>query len=170
MKSIKEFGFKVPIIIDKNNVIVAGHTRLKAAHKLGLETVPCVVADDLSEEKIKAFRIADNVTSDLAEWDFELLEKELAEISNIDMSAFGFDDNLLENFNDDIPHEIELPRDEQGVASQLPSIKFGTKTINLTEDEKMRFESFYNNYMNENGSAFGLVLELLNNGDCNYAS
>lgn len=65
MNSIKEFGFKVPIVVDKNNIIVCGHTRFKAALKLGLETVPCIVADDLSDEQIKAFRLADNKVSEL---------------------------------------------------------------------------------------------------------
>jgi len=64
--SIKEFGFKVPIIIDKDNIIVAGHTRLKASLKLGLKEVPCIIADDLSDDQIKAFRLADNKTSELA--------------------------------------------------------------------------------------------------------
>lgn len=73
MNSIKEFGFKVPIVVDKNNIIVCGHTRFKAALKLGLETVPCIVADDLSDEQIKAFRLADNKVSEKAEWDFEIL-------------------------------------------------------------------------------------------------
>lgn len=61
MNSIKEFGFKVPIVVDRNNIIVCGHTRFKAALKLGLETVPCIVADDLSDEQIKAFRLAEQV-------------------------------------------------------------------------------------------------------------
>lgn len=93
--SIKEFGFKVPIIIDKDNVIIAGHTRLKAAKLLGLETVPCVLADDLTEEQAKAFRLADNKVSELAEWNFDDLEKELEELDamdlDFDMSEFGFD-------------------------------------------------------------------------------
>ena len=87
--SIKEFGFKVPIIIDNNNVIVAGHTRLKAARKIGLEKVPCIKADDLTPEQLKAFRLADNKVSELASWDFDKLEEELAEL-DLDMSAFGF--------------------------------------------------------------------------------
>ena len=90
-QSIKEFGFKVPIILDKNDVIVAGHTRLLAAKKLGLEKVPCVVADDLTEEQIKAFRLADNKVSELAEWNADLLGEELKEITDIDMSEFGFE-------------------------------------------------------------------------------
>lgn len=88
--SINEFGFNVPIVIDKNNVIVCGHTRYKAANKLGLESVPCVVADDLTDEQIKAYRLADNKVSELAEWDIDLLGEELGEIFDIDMSDFGF--------------------------------------------------------------------------------
>jgi ParB family transcriptional regulator, chromosome partitioning protein len=88
--SIREFGFKVPIIIDSDNVIVCGHTRLKAAKKLKLQTVPCVRADDLTEEQIKAFRLADNKTSELAEWDLDLLQSELADIADLDLSLFGF--------------------------------------------------------------------------------
>lgn len=67
--SIKEFGFKVPIIIDKENIIVAGHTRLKAAKKLGMEKVPCIMADDLTDEQIRAFRLADNKVGEKATWD-----------------------------------------------------------------------------------------------------
>ena len=89
--SIEEFGFKVPIIIDSENIIVAGHTRLKAAKKLGLDTVPCIVADDLTPEQIKALRLADNKTGELAGWDFAKLEEELSGISEqFDMTAFGF--------------------------------------------------------------------------------
>lgn len=89
--SIKEFGFKNPIIIDKSNVIVAGHTRLKAAIELGIQLVPCIIADDLNEEQIKAFRLADNKISELATWDFEKLNLELDGL-DIDMQSFGFFD------------------------------------------------------------------------------
>ena len=89
--SIKEFGFKVPMVIDKNNVIVAGHTRYKASLELGLDEVPCIIADDLTEEQIKAFRLADNKVSEKAGWSFELLDEELEDILNIDMEDFGFD-------------------------------------------------------------------------------
>ena len=88
--SIKEFGFKVPIVIDKNNTIVAGHTRYKASLELGLEEVPCIVADDLTEEQIKAFRLADNKVSEKAQWDFELLDEELEDL-DIDMKDYGFE-------------------------------------------------------------------------------
>lgn len=89
--SIREFGFKVPIVLDKNGVIVAGHTRFKAAKMLGLKTVPTIVADDLNEEQIKAFRLADNKVAEAADWDFDLLNEELDEIFDIDMEEFGFE-------------------------------------------------------------------------------
>ncbi len=89
--SIKEFGFKNPIIIDKNNIIVAGHTRLKAAEKLGLKEVPCIMADDLTDEQIKAFRLADNKVAEIATWDLDKLEFELENL-DFDMTEFGFDD------------------------------------------------------------------------------
>lgn len=89
-KSIKEFGFKVPIVIDENNVIITGHTRLKASQQLGLKTVPCIRADDLSDEQVKAFRLADNKVSELATWDESKLNIELEDI-NLDMSEFGFE-------------------------------------------------------------------------------
>ena len=90
--SIEQFGFKVPIVIDANNIIVAGHTRLKAAKELGLKEVPCIVADDLTDEQVKAFRLADNKTAEAAEWDFELLNTELLDLEAIfDMADFGFE-------------------------------------------------------------------------------
>lgn len=89
--SIKEFGFKVPIVVDADGVIVTGHTRLKAAKKLGIKTVPVIVADDLSPEQVKAFRLADNKTSELADWDLGKLDIELDGITDIDMGDFGFD-------------------------------------------------------------------------------
>lgn len=90
-ESIKEFGFKVPIVVDKNNVIITGHTRYKAAKKLKMKTVPWIVADDLTEEQAKAFRLADNKVGEIAEWDTDLLHMELDDILNIDMEAFDID-------------------------------------------------------------------------------
>ena len=81
--SIAEFGFRNPIIIDKDNVIIAGHTRLLAAKKLGLTEVPVVRADDLTEAQVKAYRIADNKTAELSEWDTEMLVLELEEIGDL---------------------------------------------------------------------------------------
>lgn len=87
-KSIEQFGWRQPIVIDQNNVVVAGHVRLLAAQKLGLKEVPVHVADDLSEIEIKAYRLADNRTHDFAEWNDELLKAELLELQAIDLDVF----------------------------------------------------------------------------------
>ena len=121
--SIKEFGFKQPCVIDTDNVLICGHTRLKAAQKLGLSEIPCILADDLTDDQIKAFRLADNKTAELAEWDFSLLDIELADI-DLDMSEFGFDfeiegigsDEIIE---DDVPEIPEEPKSKLGDIYQL---------------------------------------------------
>lgn len=104
MNSIREFGFNVPVIVDKDNVIIAGHTRYKASLKLGLEKVPCYRVENLTEEQIKAFRLADNKVGELAEWDFEKLEAELAGLS-IDMSMFEFDIEEMDIEEEEHPEE-----------------------------------------------------------------
>ena len=117
--SIKEFGFKVPIVIDKNGVIVAGHTRYKAAKKLDLKEIPCIVADDLTEDQIRAFRLADNNVGEIADWDFELLDEELFRITDINMSDFGFTIDSLET-------DVEVVEDEfNGELPENPKSKLG---------------------------------------------
>lgn len=107
--SIKEFGFKVPIVIDKDGIIVAGHTRYEASKKLGLEKVPCIVADDLTDEQVKAFRLADNKTAELADWDYNILELELDDIEELDMSDFGFNDtDISDEDNQQSMENIDL--------------------------------------------------------------
>ena len=94
-ESIKEFGFKVPLVVNSDYVIINGHTRYEASKKLGLKNVPVIFADDLSEQQQNAFRIIDNKTHDYAEWDYETLEEELDKIS-LDMSKYGFEENTLD--------------------------------------------------------------------------
>lgn len=106
-KSIEQFGFKVPIVIDRNNVIVCGHTRYKAAHVLGIEEVPCIVADDLTDQQIKAYRLADNKVAEASKWDKGILSLEMNEIFDFDMSDFGFE---IADPVDTV--EIELPQKE----------------------------------------------------------
>ena len=96
VNSIKDFCFKVPIIIDKNNVIVAGHTRYKAAQKLGMDTVPCIIADDLTPEQVKAFRIADNKVGEDSEWNFFKLSEEIEGLEDA-MGRYGFVESELES-------------------------------------------------------------------------
>lgn len=116
--SIREFGFKNPVIVDKDNTVVCGHTRLKAAKKLGIKEVPCIRADDLTEEQIDAFRLADNKTSEIATWDFDKLEMELESITDIDMSEFNFnldggstfDESQLDELFADAPEKEKKPK------------------------------------------------------------
>ncbi len=107
-KSIEKFGFKVPIVVDASNVIVNGHTRLKAAKYLGLKEVPTIIADDLTPEQIKAFRLADNKVGEIATWDEELLNAELDELADLDfdMTEFGFGLPDIEG------EEVEVIEDE----------------------------------------------------------
>lgn len=117
--SIKNFGFKVPLVVTADGEIIAGHTRLKAAQKLKMKTVPVIIADDLTPKQVKAFRLADNKVGELAGWDFEKLDLELAEI-DLDMSQFGFGDNEefepkeapedFKEFDEDIPTKYKCPK------------------------------------------------------------
>lgn len=108
--SIEEFGFKIPIVIDKDKNVVCGHTRLKAAHKLGIKSVPCIIADDLTEKQISAFRIADNKASDFSIWDNKLLLEELEDLTDI-FTGFDFENiddlNILDEKDNDVIEENE---------------------------------------------------------------
>lgn len=122
--SIKEFGWQQPIVVDKDKVIIVGHTRYKAAKKLGMKEVPVVVASNLSDEQVRAYRLADNKTGELTDWDMGLLDDELADIADIDMSDFGFDldlgDDEVEAQEDDFDDEIpEEPKSKLGQVYQL---------------------------------------------------
>lgn len=130
VNSIKEFGFKVPIVIDKNNVIVTGHTRLKACKKLKMKEVPCIVADDLTDEQIKAYRLADNKVNELSDWDYNALDLELEEILNIDMEDFGF--NIEELDSDEFGTDFELPSGDKSEFEQI--------TFTLHKEQKALIE------------------------------
>ena len=96
-ESIKLFGFKNPIIIDKDGVIISGHTRRLAAIKLGLKEVPCIIGDYLSETQVKAFRLADNRVSEIATWDDDLLKEEMKNVLDMDLDIYGFDIGTVED-------------------------------------------------------------------------
>jgi transferase len=122
--SIKEFGFKVPIVATIDGEIVNGHTRFKAAKSLKLKNVPVLIADDLTEEQIKAFRLADNKTGELAEWNVELLYGELDELDGFDMTLFGFEDIdfSLDDFEEDEKEEgeeVDINQEEK------PKVEYG---------------------------------------------
>lgn len=140
--SIEEFGFKVPIIIDKDGVIVAGHTRYKAAMRLGMEEVPCIVADDLTQEQIKAFRLADNKVGEIATWDFSKLNLELEALSDFEMQDFGFyaagsnDDDFSNIFDE--PAKSEENEEEGNKEEESPKvIKVVIEVDNEQEAEEL---------------------------------
>ena len=106
--SIKEFGWQQPIVVDNGGVIIAGHTRYKAAKQLKLKEVPIVVADKLTEEQVNAYRLADNKSGELANWNTKKLDDELqALLDQIDMTDFGFDENIEFDPADDIDVDLE---------------------------------------------------------------
>jgi DNA modification methylase len=131
--SIKEFGFRQPIVVDKDNVIIAGHTRFAASKFLGLKKVPIHVADNLTETQIQAYRIADNRVAQDAEWDASLLGSELEELSKLDfdLDLLGFETNEIDNLiinntptslvdEDEVPeYTLEKPKAEKGKVYQL---------------------------------------------------
>lgn len=127
-ESIKQFGFQQPIVIDKNGVIVAGHTRYKAALKLGFDTIPCVRADDLTQKQIKAYRILDNKLNELASWDFEMLGEEL--------ETFEFD---FEPFDVEIPKfdwKELLDEEKYGVLPPLTKLENDTNSENSNSENE----------------------------------
>lgn len=121
--SIREFGFRNPIIVDGAGTVIAGHTRLKAAKMLGMDKVPIVRADDLTEEQANAFRLADNKAQELSSWDFSLLMDELTDIDGIDMEQFGFAYGEEEE-----PHERRKTE--------------GSRTSNLDDGYEIDIDSF----------------------------
>lgn len=118
--SIKEFGFKVPIIVDKSNMIVAGHTRYKAAKKLGMAKVPVIVADDLTPKQVKAFRLVDNKVAELSEWDYDILPDEIQGI-DFNMVDFGFPDFFAGNAS----IEEDATSEYGGTNNPAPEIRQG---------------------------------------------
>jgi hypothetical protein len=136
--SIREFGFKVPIVIDKDYVVVSGHTRLKASKLLGLEEVPCIIADDLNEEQIKAFRLADNKVGEIAEWNTGLLNEELNDLfKDFDMNRFGFPVQIEDIEIDDIEGEEKIAI-ELGEANNYVVLEF------VTEEEWEKAQKIFN--------------------------
>lgn len=161
-ESIFSFGFKQPIVIDKNNVIIAGHTRYLASKKLGLEEVPVIVADDLSKDQVKAYRLADNRVGELAEWDESKLLQELKDIESFDMSLFGFEETieLLSQSSEEMPSQDgasvgiggrEAPEKEDVPDPEPNSEREEVKSVSYYGDERERTFNAYNLYLfNEN--------------------
>lgn len=156
--SIQEFGWKQPIVVDKDGIIIAGHTRYKAAKKLRMKDVPVVVADDLTEEQVKAYRLADNKTGELSGWDFSALEEELSEFTKIGMEQFGFSQDesvfdLLEN-------------DKNGDAMSLGNDDLVADYFDVTFAFNKMYESQIKDYIKENGKTPLIEAILRETGGC----
>lgn len=132
--SIKEFGWKQPIVVDKNHVIICGHTRYKAACKLKLMGAPVIVANDLTPKQVKALRLADNKTAEMSEWDFDLLNEEISNITGIDMKQFGF--------LDEVDLDIDFDEIER---KDLSNKEFEKYEIIISLENENELEKAYNN-------------------------
>ena len=139
-ESIKQFGFQQPIVVDKNNIIVVGHTRYKAAQKLGMTTVPCVLADQLTKEQVKAYRIADNKLNELATWDFELLGEELA---SFEFNFEPFEFQLPELFSETqyvVSSDVESDNDDEALLQDQDTPNDASANTSLSLPEHAREE------------------------------
>lgn len=162
--SIKEFGFRNPVLVDKDMVIIAGHTRREAAILAELEEIPYIVCDDLTPEQVKAYRIADNKLGELAVWDDEMLREELTDLQevDIDLELLGFTELDLKEIFIDEPEEEkeEKPKEEK---TTLPMLRFGSNSVRITEDELIMLSNRYNEYV-EATPEEGFVTWLLKRG------
>lgn len=163
--SIEEFGFRNPILVDADMVIIAGHTRREASILAGLEKVPYIVADDLTPEQVKAYRIADNKLAELSNWDEEMLKEELWGLQEADFSleVMGFTEMDLKDLfteEDEEPVKEKPPKEEK---TTLPMLRFGSNSVRITEDELVMLSNRYNEYV-ELTPDEGFILWLLKRG------
>lgn len=150
MESIKEFGFKNPIIVDKDMVVIAGHTRREASLLLGLTEVPYIIADDLTEKQVKAYRIADNKLAELSSWDEQMLKVELEDLmlDEFNLETIGFTEiDLTLLFKEE---EVKKEKEPKVEKTTLPMLRFGANSIRITPDECTLLSNKYNEYVEEN--------------------
>ena len=163
LESIKEYGFTNPILVDKDLVIIAGHTRREAAILAGLEKVPYIIEEGLTPEQVKAYRIADNKLAELSTWDEEALKEELFELKEIDypLEVMGFTEMDLK----DLFVEKEEPKAKKAKEEKttLPMLRFGSNSVRITEDELVMLSNRYNEYV-ESTPDEGFITWLLKRG------
>lgn len=164
MESIKEYGFTNPILVDKDMVIIAGHTRREASILAGLDKVPYMVMDNLTPEQVKAYRIADNKLAELSSWDEEMLKAELFELQEIDypLEVMGFTEiDLKDLFTEKDPEIKEKkPKEEK---TTLPMLRFGSNSVRITEEDLILLSNRYNEYV-ELSPEEGFISWLLKRG------
>ena len=146
LESIKEYGFTNPILVDKDLVIIAGHTRREAAILAGLEKVPYIIKDDLTPEQVKAYRIADNKLAELSTWDEEALKAELCELQELDytLEVMGFTEMDLKDLFEEKGEPKKKTKEEK---TTLPMLRFGSNSVRITEDELVLLSNRYNEYV-----------------------
>ena len=164
--SIEEYGFTNPILVNEEKVILAGHTRREAAILAGLEKVPYIVVDGLTEAQQKAYRLADNKLSELTIWDEDLLKEELEDLldEDYDISLTGFSDvDLTDLLKDEEDLEDIEPEEPKEKKTTLPMLRFGSNSVRITQDELIMLSNRYNEYV-EAEPGEGFVTWLLKRG------
>lgn len=164
--SIEEYGFTNPILVNEQKVILAGHTRREAAILAGLEKVPYIVVDGLTEAQQKAYRLADNKLSELSIWDEDLLKEELEDLldEDYDISLTGFSDvDLTDLLKDEENLEDIEPEEPKEKKTTLPMLRFGSNSVRITQDELIMLSNRYNEYV-EAEPGEGFVTWLLKRG------
>lgn len=164
--SIEEYGFTNPILVNEEKVILAGHTRREAAILAGLEKVPYIVVDGLTEAQQKAYRLADNKLSELSIWDEDLLKEELEDLldEDYDISLTGFSDvDLIDLLKDEEDLEDIEPEEPKEKKTTLPMLRFGSNSVRITQDELIMLSNRYNEYV-EAEPGEGFVTWLLKRG------
>ena len=166
VRSIEEYGFTNPILVNEEKVILAGHTRREAAILAGMEIVPYIVVDGLTEAQQRAYRLADNKLSELALWDEDLLKEELEDLldADYDLSLTGFSDvDLTDLLKDEEDLEDIEPEEPKEKKTTLPMLRFGSNSVRITQDELIMLSNRYNEYV-EAEPGEGFVTWLLKRG------
>ena len=166
VRSIEEYGFTNPIMVNEEKVILAGHTRREAAILAGMERVPYIVVDGLTEAQQRAYRLADNKLSELALWDEDLLKEELEDLldADYDLSLTGFSDvDLTDLLKDEEDLEDIEPEEPKEKKTTLPMLRFGSNSVRITQDELIMLSNRYNEYV-EAEPGEGFVTWLLKRG------
>ncbi len=166
VRSIEEYGFTNPILVNEEKVILAGHTRREAAILAGMERVPYIVVDGLTEAQQRAYRLADNKLSELALWDEDLLKEELEDLldADYDVSLTGFSDvDLTDLLKDEEDLEDIEPEEPKEKKTTLPMLRFGSNSVRITQDELIMLSNRYNEYV-EAEPGEGFVTWLLKRG------
>lgn len=166
VRSIEEYGFTNPILVNEEKVILAGHTRREAAILAGMERVPYIIVDGLTEAQQRAYRLADNKLSELALWDEDLLKEELEDLldADYDLSLTGFSDvDLTDLLKDEEDLEDIEPEEPKEKKTTLPMLRFGSNSVRITQDELIMLSNRYNEYV-EAEPGEGFVTWLLKRG------